>query len=451
MARRSGRDLPDVVPLGGAAQELPLDSPGTRRGRRRDRGRHVRRRVYKGSSLETVVGSIAEQRQIFKGADHAFLWKPKLRIPDIYERPRQPASRSAASSTRACAATTERGAARRDPRARRAPDQGARSGRGEPALLPASDARAAVQHGDRQRLQRADGRTVKLGSWDEYLAMRERHPPAERASTAICCRTISARSPACCSTSAAAATAPPPRDDDAAARAAWEADLARVREESAEAARRASGAREGDRTHTEVQGWLRDLGRALGFDVWIAANDRGRPHARRPARRRLPRRAPGAHRRRAGRRRRSGSSTCCGSSAAAGAVAAAFEVEHTTSIYSGIVRLLDLAARAGRARAGSSSSRPTSAKTRCERSSRGPRSAASPRSISATCRTASSSGTASDGAVRRGPEGDRGRRAPPLRTVRRGPNRSALARSSARTHSARPKGPRFGPSATSTF
>jgi type II restriction enzyme len=41
--------------------------------------------VYKGSVLETVVGSIAEQRQMFKGADHAFLWKPKLRIPDIYE------------------------------------------------------------------------------------------------------------------------------------------------------------------------------------------------------------------------------------------------------------------------------------------------------------------------------------------------------------------------------
>jgi type II restriction enzyme len=32
-----------------------------------------------------VVGSIAEQRQMFKGADHAWLWKPKLRIPDIYE------------------------------------------------------------------------------------------------------------------------------------------------------------------------------------------------------------------------------------------------------------------------------------------------------------------------------------------------------------------------------
>jgi type II restriction enzyme len=43
--------------------------------------------AYRGSSLETVLDSIAEQRQIFKGADHAFLWKPKLRIPDIYESP----------------------------------------------------------------------------------------------------------------------------------------------------------------------------------------------------------------------------------------------------------------------------------------------------------------------------------------------------------------------------
>jgi type II restriction enzyme len=40
---------------------------------------------YRGSSLETVVHSIAEQGQIFNGADHAFLWKPKMRIPDIYE------------------------------------------------------------------------------------------------------------------------------------------------------------------------------------------------------------------------------------------------------------------------------------------------------------------------------------------------------------------------------
>ena len=40
---------------------------------------------YKGSPLETVLGSITEQKQVFQGAAHAFYWKPKLRIPDIYE------------------------------------------------------------------------------------------------------------------------------------------------------------------------------------------------------------------------------------------------------------------------------------------------------------------------------------------------------------------------------
>lgn len=40
---------------------------------------------FKGSSLEVVVTVIAEQKQVFEGAAHAFYWKPKLRIPDIYE------------------------------------------------------------------------------------------------------------------------------------------------------------------------------------------------------------------------------------------------------------------------------------------------------------------------------------------------------------------------------
>lgn len=40
---------------------------------------------FKGSSLEVAISAIAEQKQIFEGAAHAFYWKPKLRIPDIYE------------------------------------------------------------------------------------------------------------------------------------------------------------------------------------------------------------------------------------------------------------------------------------------------------------------------------------------------------------------------------
>ena len=40
---------------------------------------------FKGSSLEVVLTCITEQKQVFEGAAHPFYWKPKLRIPDIYE------------------------------------------------------------------------------------------------------------------------------------------------------------------------------------------------------------------------------------------------------------------------------------------------------------------------------------------------------------------------------
>jgi type II restriction enzyme len=40
---------------------------------------------FKGSSLEFVLTCITEQKQVFQGASHPFYWKPKLRIPDIYE------------------------------------------------------------------------------------------------------------------------------------------------------------------------------------------------------------------------------------------------------------------------------------------------------------------------------------------------------------------------------
>jgi type II restriction enzyme len=40
---------------------------------------------FKGTSLEFVLSSITEQKQVFEGASHPFYWKPKLRIPDIYE------------------------------------------------------------------------------------------------------------------------------------------------------------------------------------------------------------------------------------------------------------------------------------------------------------------------------------------------------------------------------
>jgi len=40
---------------------------------------------FKASSLEFVLSCISEQKQVFVGVAHPFYWKPKLRIPDIYE------------------------------------------------------------------------------------------------------------------------------------------------------------------------------------------------------------------------------------------------------------------------------------------------------------------------------------------------------------------------------
>lgn len=127
--------------------------------------------VYRGSSLETVVGSIAEQRQIFRGADHAFLWKPKLRIPDIYENRDNQLAFAQFLNTRVCC-TDENAvvAAIHDL------DRRSIKGLGpavanllyftHPTIAPPFN--TAIVRG----YNALAGAKVKLGRWDEYLAMR---------------------------------------------------------------------------------------------------------------------------------------------------------------------------------------------------------------------------------------------------------------------------------------
>jgi type II restriction enzyme len=292
--------------------------------------------AYRGSSLETVVGSIAEQRQIFKGADHAFLWKPKLRIPDIYESPDNQRAFGKFLDTCVCCTGADALIA-----AIRKLDTLKIKGLGpaaanllyflHPTHMPPFN--TAIVNG----YNALTGAKVKLGKWTEYLAMREgilRLNDAHRlhlsndlgAIAGLLFDIGSERYPA------------PPRDDDQAARAAWETDLAKVR---TEVAKKPKGGDQ-DRTHTEIQIWLRDLGHALGFDVWIAANDRARETPTGQLSDGCLEVLPDAV------------ATAPGADAirlidvlwlerAEPRVAAAFEVEHTTSIYSGIIRLLDLA------------------------------------------------------------------------------------------------------------
>lgn len=294
--------------------------------------------TYRGSSLETVVSSVAEQRQIFKGADHAFLWKPKLRIPDIYENPAHQRAFGQMLGACDCCNSAEDVVA-----AIRRLDALGIKGLGpavanllyfvHPTLVcPFNTAIVAGYNA-------LTGGKVKLGRWDHYLTMREGVLRLNEAHRSDLSNDLGAVAGLLFDIGSGRYAAPP-RVEDHALMAAWEVDLRRVREESAAALKAWQQAQEGDATHTGMQGALRDLGHALQFDVWIASNDRSRSYGAGAlgdgCLSQLPLSALDA----------SESVRLIdvvwfekGSSR----VAAAFEVEHSTSIYSGIVRMLDLA------------------------------------------------------------------------------------------------------------
>ena len=128
--------------------------------------------AYRGSSLETVVHSIAEQRQIFKGADHAFLWKPKLRIPDIYENPgNQRAFGRLLDAGVCCNAEAQVLAAIRQLDAKQIKGLGPAVANLlyflHPTIVPPFN--TAIVNG----YNALSGAKVKLGKWDEFLAMRQ--------------------------------------------------------------------------------------------------------------------------------------------------------------------------------------------------------------------------------------------------------------------------------------
>jgi len=295
--------------------------------------------AYRGSSLETVVHGVAEQRQMFKGADHPFLWKPKLRIPDIYEnRDNQLAFGRMLETCRCCTSEAQVLAAVRTFMAHNVKGLGPSAANLlyflHPILMPPFN--TAIVNG----YNALTGSRVKLGKWDEYLSMREGMLAINDALRDLLSNDLGAIAGLLFDIGSGRFTAPPLRGDDmGAARAAWQAELARARSNGVVDKAQAATERQ-DTTHTEVQGWLRDLGLALGFDVWIASNDRSR--------------ACGGGRLGDGCLTSLPSQVANGPAADAiglidvlwlepeGHIRAAFEVEHTTSIYSGIVRMLDL-------------------------------------------------------------------------------------------------------------
>ena len=191
---------------------------------------------YKGSSLETVVGSIAEQRQIFKGADHAFLWKPKLRIPDIYEdRENQTAFGRFLDTCLCCSTEAAVIEAIRRLDERRIKGLGPAASNMlyflHPTVVPPFN--TAIVNG----YNALAGSKVKLGKWDEYLTMRQGILALVADHRDILSNDLGAIAGLLFDIGSGRYTAPP-RDNDAEARAAWEIDLARIRKKARKHARR---------------------------------------------------------------------------------------------------------------------------------------------------------------------------------------------------------------------
>lgn len=215
--------------------------------------------VYKGSSLETVVGSIAEQRQIFKGADHAFLWKPKLRIPDIYESRENQLAFARFLDTCACCNGEEKLLS-----AIRTLDRQQIKGLGpaaanllyflHPTWMPLFN--TAIVNG----YNTLTGARVKLGRWEEYLAMRQGILELNARYRDLLSNDLGAIAGFLFDLGSGR-HAPPPRQDDADAVKRWEKDLLQIREEAARESKALRTAREGEQTHTGyragcvISGW----------------------------------------------------------------------------------------------------------------------------------------------------------------------------------------------------
>lgn len=289
---------------------------------------------FKGSSLEFVLACISEQKQVFEGAAHPFYWKPKLRIPDIYENELN--KQAFGEFLYACLGTADLRALEKEVlklAGKRIKGLGPAVANIlyflHPTLFPPFN--TAMLNGFNALFQTKK----KLGSWESYLEMRE---------------TITAANTVLGILS---------KDLGAFSGMLFEIGVGRlgmvgdgsetlvIEREKLEQVRRKRHAQveqdmAEERLHTKVQYQLCELGRALGYDVLIARNDRSAVYRGSPLGYRCLERLPDL-----------GLSPEVHATAelinvlwlypGEPRIASAFEVEKSTSIYSGILRLTDMA------------------------------------------------------------------------------------------------------------
>lgn len=290
---------------------------------------------FKGSQLEVVMTAITEQKQVFEGAAHAFFWKPKMRIPDIYESEEN--QRKFGSFLQAClTASREDQIIAEINRLASAQIKGLGPAVANiiyflhPTLIPPFN--TAMLNG----FNALFNDRKKLGSWDSYLGIREKIIETNEAVRGSLSKDLGAFAGLLFEIGTGRLIVS--GNADAVFRVEGEkaAKAARLRHADVQEEKREES------EHTQMQYLLIRIGRALGYDVFVARNDRHRscdgqsfamltvpelpPLACAPEVMDTVRLIdaiwlkPGTHE-----------------------IVSAFEVEKSTSIYSGILRLEDLA------------------------------------------------------------------------------------------------------------
>ncbi len=289
---------------------------------------------YKGSPLETVMESITEQKQVFQGAAHAFYWKPKLRIPDIYENEHhKQAFADFLDRTLATADEVRLDAAVADLERRQVKGLGPAVANIlyflHPTLFP--PANTAILKGFNAVFQDKK----PLGSWPAYREMRATIRQTNAGLNPPLSTDLGAFAGLLFEVGIGRLTA---------SASATEV-LAKEREAAEKATRKRHQELEADRgeenDHLRMQYLLARAGRALGYSVHVATNDRTRvwdgvPLSSLAVESLPPLGLPPEV------EQTVGLIDVLWLDPAVGRVVCAFEVEKSTSIYSGILRLLDL-------------------------------------------------------------------------------------------------------------
>ncbi len=224
---------------------------------------------FKGSPLEVVLSAITEQKQVFEGAAHPFFWKPKLRIPDIYEN--ETNKRKFAAFLEACLNTTrEEQVLTEISRLAGAQIKGLGPAVANivyflhPTIVPPFN--TAMVNG----FNALFNDKKKLGSWESYLAMREVIVQTNNESRDQLSKDLGAFAGLLFEIGMSRLVV------DGNADAVIQAE--KTKAEKVAKARHADvlAEKQSESEHTQIQYLLIKIGRALNYDVFVARNDRHR-------------------------------------------------------------------------------------------------------------------------------------------------------------------------------